>query len=263
MAVRLSVALLRYSWNVGSIAEALSGGTVRIYSGTQPDAPELAPTGTLLATITDTSGSWTAETAATGSVEITGSGSGSIDSLTVDGVELLLAPVSGTSKSDVAYKLYAALQEYSHRHEFLASYDGMETVTLTCRPGRGTKFNAAVVSGSLTTLSATYTDFSGGVDSVNGLWWGSAENYSNIAQMLAGTQTKTGTAVADGTAGWLRVCGPFADADADDTDYEMFRMDMAIGETGANVTIDDDAITTGETVTIATFAPHSTNGYTF
>lgn len=263
MAILLSSALLRFAWNYGSIAQALAGGVMEIYTGTQPTGPETAPTGTLLVTITDNGGAWTAETPASGSVEIGGTGSGSCTSLTVDGVELLTATVTGTSKGDLAYNLYAHLLQSPHRHAFFLAYDGDWTVTLTCKPGFGTRFNSAVVDATVTTLTATETNFSGGVASANGLTWGEGSNYSQLAFMSAPTtQTKKGTAVAAGEAGWFRIKGAWTDAGADDTGYEFFRLDGSISETGGggNMIIDDATISVSEEVTLGTITIKSPDG---
>ena len=98
---------------------------------------------------------------------------------------------------------------------------------------------------------------------MNGLTWGEGSNYAQLAFMIAPTtQTKKGTAVADGEAGWFRIKGPWTDAGADDTGYEFFRLDGSISETGGggNMIIDDATITTSEEVTVGTITIKSPDG---
>ena len=53
-------------------------GYMKIFSGSQPASADAAETGTLLGTVTDTSGTPTKETRATGTITITGATGGTI-----------------------------------------------------------------------------------------------------------------------------------------------------------------------------------------
>lgn len=274
MTIALSTALMQYAWNVGSVAEAMTGGCLRVYSGLQPLAPEYAPTGTLLATITDNGGAYTAETPAVGSIEFSGTGSTTVSSITVDGIELLPASVVEDGATLVAQAVWNAINDASHRHDFMATWDSGATVTLTCRPGRGTKFNSATVTGSLSGgVTASYTDMAGGVASVNGLRIGRytevlVNESSQLVAMLYSITSDvwSGVGVAEGTAGWWRFSGAFGDDLAADTDGTRFRIDGSIdtasGE-GVNMVMADAAISVSEDVEVGLFGLSSSiNNYT-
>lgn len=274
MTIALSTALMQYAWNVGSVAEAMTGGCLRVYSGLQPLAPEYAPTGTLLATITDSGGAYTAETSAVGSIEFSGTGSTTVSSITVDGIELLSASVVEDGAALVAQAVWNAINDASHRHDFLAAWDSNVTVTLTCRPGRGTKFNSATVTGSLSGgVSASYTNMAGGVASVNGLRIGrNTEVLVNASSQLVAmlysitSDVWSGLGVAEGTAGWWRFSGAFGDDFAADTDGTRFRIDGSIDTTsgaGVNMVMADAAISVSEAVEVGLFGLSSSiNNYT-
>jgi phage tail sheath gpL-like len=113
---------------------ALSGGKLKIYTGAQPASADAAPTGTLLATITDGSGAHTAEVRATGTVTLSGS-SGSITACTVNGLTVLGETVPfNTDLTTTAADLAEAINEYPSVPKITASSSGA-VVTLTA-PGR-------------------------------------------------------------------------------------------------------------------------------
>ena len=264
MALVLSTALRAFLWNGGSISRALTGGVLKIYTGSQPASADHAVTGTLLVTLTDNKGAHTNEVAASGTITITGSdvSSGTVTSLTVDGEELLWANVTASGRAALASALHTHLAYSLVNTDFVASYDGNYEITLTCKPGCGTKWNAAEIICTVTTLGATEVDFSGGVAAVNGLKVGQTI-YNQSIYVNSGkyaTQTWAGDAVAAGDAGWFRFCGPFADAGADDTNFALCRLDGSVGLSAANMIVDDVAISIGEEVSCGQFNPGSEDG---
>lgn len=268
MTIRLSTALMQYAWNVGSVAQALTGGVMRVYTGSQPIAPEYAPTGVLLATLTRGGGAYTAETPAVGAVEFSGTGSTTISSLTVDGMELLPSSVTETDDFMLAQAVWNAINDASHRHDFIATWDGESSiVTLTTRPGCAARYTGATVTGSLSgDVTASYTNMAGGSAAVNGLRFGrSAEvtfdysTYYPVASLLSPSDTVSGLAVAAGTAGWFRISGPFGDDFAADTNASRIRLDGSIGVSGENMTMSDLSISIGEEVSIGAFGLKSTS----
>ena len=60
MSKRISTAFTNFLADGGSWAAALTGGRIRVYSGSQPATADDAPTGTLLAIFTKDGGSYTA-----------------------------------------------------------------------------------------------------------------------------------------------------------------------------------------------------------
>src|SRR3990167_5916230 len=73
----------------GSFKDMFQNGKIEIYTGAQPATANAAVTGTLLVTITSSSLARTAEVLSTGSVTLTGGAAGSVDTLTVNGIDIL------------------------------------------------------------------------------------------------------------------------------------------------------------------------------
>src|SRR5690606_24112080 len=102
------------------------------------------------------------EVRATGTVQITGGtsspGVNQIDSVTVDGAELLSNPVDWVSSDDAtANALAVEINNNAHVHGYQASASGA-TVTLTAPVGEGSSVNgyvvAAVTGGDVTATTA-------------------------------------------------------------------------------------------------------------
>jgi hypothetical protein len=249
MALRLSAALRNYILAGGSLKEALTGGQITIYSGAQPTSADAAPTGTALAVITAAGGAYTPEVQATGTVTLAGS-AGSVDSITVGGVNILGASVPFNSTltqtaSDVAAKINASFSN----PDYTATASGA-VVTITANRGAGANANGLTVSGSLTTLTATYANMSGGVTAVNGLKFGTAAGGVLVKDA---SQTWSGVAGTTGTAGWFRFVGAVADSGVLDSSESQFRLDGAISTSGAQLNMSSTAITASATQTISSF----------
>src|ERR1035437_9271016 len=99
MTLKYSVGLTNFVAQEGSWKEAFDAGCIELYTGAQPATPDAAVTGTLLATITSNAGTRTAETRATGLVTLSGTTSGSVNTLSLAGIDLI--DVAG--QSTVAY----------------------------------------------------------------------------------------------------------------------------------------------------------------
>jgi hypothetical protein len=89
MALRFSPALQNYIAETGSWKSALDNGIIEVYSGSQPATPDLAVTGTLLVTFTSSAGAFTPETRALGILTLSGTTSGSVDTVTLLGKEIM------------------------------------------------------------------------------------------------------------------------------------------------------------------------------
>jgi len=250
MALRLSTGLRNFLNRDGSLKRAFHGGVLKIYSGSQPSTADAAATGTLLATITAASGAHTDEVRATGSVELTGGSSGSVDDVTVDGVSIIdnVVPFNTSlaqTASDLADEINASLST----PEYTASASGA-VVTIEAGPGTGSGPNTFAVVSSTTTLTKTDTNMASGVDAVNGLKFG--ESVAGLLSKLS-SQTWSGVAVASGTAGWFRFYAAEADAGAADTEADKLRIDGAISTSGAQMTMANTSITSGATQTVSSF----------
>lgn len=221
---------------------------VNIYSGTQPATADAAATGTLLGTVTLGSAAYTAETQAAGTVTITGS-SGSITALTVGGFDII-------GDTDVPYNTSATqtasdLADAINRNGVYSATFSGAVVTLKPRPGVGASHNGYVVTAT-TTLTATYANMSGGVNSANGLSFG---------QPSAGVLNKPSnqvwgfTGIAAGTAGWYRIVASVSDAGALVSAAPwLARMDGAIATSGAEMSLSNITVAVGAPNTIDTFS---------
>lgn len=251
MALRISTGLRDFLNSGGSFKQAFSGGRMEIYTGTQPTSADAAATGTPLMTITDASGAHTAETRATGSIELTGGASGSISAVAVNSFNILDTTVSyNTSLSQTASDLADALNRSALNLDFDAVAGGT-TVTLTAKPGLGTRYNSATLASTVTTITKTDTNFSGGVAAANGLKW----EDSDAGSMSKRTgQNWTGLVGANGTMGWFRLYGPNTDTGIEDTAGTTLRLDGSISTSGAQLNFTSTSVSSGATQTVGSFA---------
>src|ERR1035437_1829391 len=142
MTLRYSPALTNFIAEQGSWKEFFDAGAIELYTGSQPATPDLAVTGTLLATITSNAGTRTAETRATGLVTLSGTLSGSVNTLTLAGIDLI--DVAG--QSTVAYNASLAqtatdvctrINRNPANTIVVATTAGGAVITLTATPGLG------------------------------------------------------------------------------------------------------------------------------
>lgn len=256
MALRYSSGLRNFLNEGGSIKQALANGKLKIYTGAQPSTGDAAPTGTLLATITVSSGAHTAEVQATGSLTISGT-SGSVDAVTVNSIDILGGAVNNTgTAAGTATAVAAAINNNPKNFMFVASSTGSTgVVTLTAKPGLGTLCNGWAVSGTATTTTlGTLVNIGSGVAGVNpanGLRFGDS---SAGVLVKDSSQTWSGVGVADGTAGWFRFEGSVADSGAADSSEVYIRMDGNIATSGANLNLSSTTVATGATQTISSFS---------
>jgi phage tail sheath gpL-like len=115
---------------------------------------EAAPTGTLLATITDTSGAHTQEVLASGTVTLSGS-AGSVTAMTVNGLSVLAARAVpfNTSLTQTATDLAAAINSYPSVPKITASSSGA-VVTVKAPQGVGSAGQRLGGRLHLTTMAA-------------------------------------------------------------------------------------------------------------
>jgi hypothetical protein len=250
MTARLSTGLVNSLMSVGSFADAFAGGVIDIYSGTQPATADTAASGTKLVTLTAASGAYTAETRASGTVTLATGAAGSVDTVTVNSIDILGASVPyNTSLTQTATDVAAQINRNPKNRTYVATSSGA-VITLTANAGFGTSLNGHVVTATLTTLTASYANIASGVAAVNGL------NYeSSVAGVVSkiASQVWSGNAVVSGTAGWFRI------RESNDTGVSAsttaVRYDGAIATSGAELNIASLSIVnaTPFTATAATF----------
>lgn len=249
MTLRLSSGLRNHLLNGGSLKNALSGGKLLIYSGSQPTTADAAPTGTLLCTITDNSAAHTQEVRAIGTVTLSGS-SGSITACTVNSLTVLGEVVPfNTDLATTAADLAEAINEYPSVPKIKASASGA-VVTLSAPQGVGAGANGWVVDSTCVTLVGTDVNMSGGVTAVNGLKF---DKGASGAMDKLDSQTWSGVAGTSGTAGWFRLQGPVADSGALDSTESQIRLDGAISTSGSQLNMSSTSITASATQTITSF----------
>jgi hypothetical protein len=250
MAIRQSTGLRNFLNNYGGYHHAFTGGKLLLYSGSQPATADAAATGTLLNTISLGSGTWTAGVRAYASTELTGGGSGSVGTLVANGLEIMgsLTAFNGTlaqTAADIAAKInvYAGTQ-----YGISAAVLTGAVITVYAPLGSGTAWNTKdITAGTLTTITVTDTDFAAGVAQAYGLTFGISTD-----GVMVKSGTWSGVGVADGTAGWFRLCGCLADAQALST--TAIRLDGNVSTSGANLNLASTAISIGATTTIDTFS---------
>lgn len=253
MTLRLSAALRNYILNGGSVKNALQGGKLKIYTGAQPATADAAPTGTLLATITDASGAHTQEVRATGTITLAGT-SGSITACTANTEPIMGATAVPftTDLTTTAALLAVAINEFNSVPKYTATSSGA-VVTVIAPRGVGAEVNGHVLDATCTTMTSTDVNIgsaTAGVTAVNGLKFGVPA--AGVMGLLTG-QTWSGVAAATGTAGWFRFESPVADSGAADSTESQVRIDGAISTSGSQLNMSSTSITAAATQTITAF----------
>lgn len=253
MTIRQSTALRNYLLAGGGFRDALQGGKLKIYSGAQPADANAAPTGTLLVTITDASAAHTAEVRSLGSVDLTGGAGGSVDTITVNSIEIMGSSTPfNTSLAQTAADVAAKINQNTKNKLFESFVNATDVINIRARPGLGTLPNAWTVASTVTTITKTDTNMSGGVASVNGLNF----NYSAAGSISKRTgQTWSGVVATGGTAGYFRFESPLADSGTTDTTESQYRLDGSVAVSGGDLNLTSTALAASATETLTTFTP--------
>ena len=258
MTLRFSPALQNFIAEKGSWKTAFDNGSIVIYSGSQPATADLAVTGTLLATITSNAGAKTNEVASQGTLTLDSGASGSVDTFTVNSIEIMgSATAFNTTLTQTAADIALKCNRNPKNHLYHVTSSGA-VITITALPGMGTLPNGWVVAATYTTIAGTAANMgaggaaTAGVLAVNGLLM----DYNAAAGVLTKdvTQTWSGTAGATGTAGWFRYKGSVVDADALDSSAVFLRMDGSIATSGSDMNMSSTAVTSGAVQTISEFS---------
>lgn len=251
MTLRFSDGLRNFIQMHGSMRDALRNGQIEVYSGSQPADGNQATSGTKLITFTNNGGSRTAEVLATGTVTLNSGSSGSVDGITVNSIQLLDASVPyNTSLTQTAADVAAAINQSITQPEYTASSSGA-VVTIKAKPGSGTTPNGFTVASTVTTLTKTDVNMSGGVAAVNGLRMGIAAG--GVLGKIA-ADVWQGTGVANGTAGWFRFKGSVVDGDALDSAATFIRLDGSAGTSGTELILTSTSIAISAVETVTSFA---------
>lgn len=252
MALRPSKALRNFIMEGGSLKKALSNSFLKVYTGAQPANAEAAPTGTLLVTYSLASGSPTREVRSVGSVDLTGGGSGSVNTITVNSIEIMGSATNfNGSLAQTAQDIADKINNNPFNYLFDASVSATDKIDITARPGLGALPNGWVVASTVTTITKTDTNMAGGVSAVNGLQWG--DSAAGVLVKHPG-QTWSGVAAQSGTAGWFRFEAAVTDPGTLDSAEAIIRLDGAVSTSGAELNLGTTVITSGATQTISGFS---------
>jgi len=251
MALRLSDALRNFIHSEGSLKQAISGGKLKIYTGAQPASANDAVSGSLLVTFTASGGAHTQEVRSSGTFKLSSGSSGSVDTVTVNSIDILGGAVAyNTSLTQTAADVATQINRNPKNLLFNAAGSGQDVI-ITARPGLGTLPNTWVVNGTTTTLvEGTHVDMASGVNSANGLQCDDAA--SGVLAKLA-SQTWQGTAVLGGTAGWWRFEASEDDPETTDSAARYLRLDGNCGTSGANMNMATTTIANGAVQTLSAF----------
>lgn len=257
MTFKVSTALRNALTESQPLKLAMSNCVLKVYTGTQPSDANQAPTGTLLCTYSDASGALTREVLAKGTVALTGGASGSVDTLTVNSLEIMGSATSfNTSLTQTAADICTKINNNPKNQLFTAANNASATITITAKPGMGTLPNGWVVASTVTTITKTDTNMGAGgaavagVSPVNCLQWGDAA--AGVLSKLS-TQTWSGVAGNTGTAGWFRFEASVTDAGALDSSEAVLRMDGSVGTSGTELILPSTSFASSTTYSIDTF----------
>ena len=228
-------------------AGLFNDGCISIYSGSQPSTADTAPTGTLLGTISISSGAITKETQASGTITLTG-GSTSVTAVTVGTFNII---PDGAVLYDTSTTITATALAAINRNGIYSATSSGAVVTIKPRPGVGAAHNGYVVS-STGSVTATYGNMASGVTAVNGL---------KLSDVVVGVVSKPASAVwsfagvAAGTAGWFRFQGSVTDAGATISAAPwLARMDGSVAVSGGDMALSNIAITVASPNTVDSFS---------
>lgn len=251
MTLRLSTGLRNLLTGGAGFGQIFNRGRIEIYTGSQPANADAMVTGTLLGTVSASSGAVTKETRASATITVAGS-SGSINTVTVGTLNII--PDGAVPFRIDAATTAADLSDAINRNGLFEASVASTVVTVRPRYGSGAGYNAIALATTVTTLTATSSgNIAGGVSPVNGLLFGSP---------LLGTVAKSANqiwsfnAIATGTAGWFRLLS----SDTADTGALLSagpwypRLDGSIAVSGADLNLSNIAVVSGSPNTVDSFA---------
>lgn len=251
MTIRRSTGLTNAILGTLGFMGAMNGCYMEIYTGSQPASADALKTGTRLGVVTASSATLTKETRATGSITLTGGSSGSINTLTVGGLNVI--PDGAVAYNTSLNQTAADLCEAINRNGIMEATVSSATVTLMGRPGTGV--TTAAVTASLTTITASYVNMGSGVAGVapvNGLRW-VLPTAGIVAKPT--NQVWSFTGEATGVAGWGRLyASNTADSGALLSGAPWYpRLDFSVGTSGADLNLANVNIVSGAPNTVDQF----------
>lgn len=197
MTIRLSTGLRNALTGFLGFQGAMNRGVIKVFTGSQPATADAAETGTLLGTMSLSSGAVTRETRATATLQITG-GSGTLTSVKVGTLHIVDEPADitwATSNAATASVICDAINRTGMAEATVST----DTITVKPRPGMGDLWNGLALASA--GITGTGSNFASGADPVNGLVLASP-SAGVIGKPSGAVWSMSG--VASGTAGWFR-----------------------------------------------------------
>lgn len=226
---------------------AFNRGFMQIYTGAQPASANDSVGSSVLLGVASAAGlTPTYETPAAGSVTLTGGASGSINTVTVGGFNIIPdgAVPFNTSLNQTASDLCDAI---NRNGIYQATVSGA-VVSLRPRPGTGAAHNGYAVTASLTTITASYANMASGVAPANGLILLPSAAGKSIKPI---PQTWSFLGLAVGTAAWFRFIQSYGDAGL--ADPTAVRLDGTLAVSGADASMANTSVSVGLPNTIDRF----------
>lgn len=254
MALSFSQGLRDFVAIHGGYKQALEGGIIEIRSGSAPATADAAVSGTLLCTVSQASGAVTKEVLSVGVISI-GGASGTVDSITVNGLEILGAAVSfnGTIAQtciDVAAQINEYVPPKGPKYKASAA---LASVFISALPGTGTSPNGYACTCTATTITGTNgTMGTGGTAAVgvcgsNGLQYG-----GSTAGVIGNSGVWSGVNIATGVAGYFRILSSVNDSGTAGT--TLIRVQGVCGISSGDYPMTSTTLTAGQTHTVDSFS---------
>ncbi len=270
-----STALRNFTAQYGSLAAALANGVLDIYAGTRPDNADQAANqkgnAVKLATITVGGNGFTPEVLPQGKLTLSSGGSGSVDGITVGGVQILPfgSVAFNTSLAQTALDIIASINAGSCFTGYSAASGGSGVIIIFGLPGLGpfktigtggwpgiypggANFATLPINPTTTTIVATVNNHFGDTNLIssvapaNGIPMGAFQGGGIFGPgtPLGVATLQTLSCLATGTITWVRFKGSVADSDGLDSSHQYMRWDM---DAAANGTMEVNTAATPST----------------
>lgn len=256
MTIKRSTGFLNTIIGDCSARQAIGGGRIVLYSGTEPATADAAITGQVLGYLSDGGAAWTAETRAQWQVTLSGTIGGSISSfkvingpLAAAGVELLAASITpATDLTTTAALVAAAINNNTTYPNFNATSSGA-VITLYAPIGSGTRFNASTITVTAVTITATAASSgaatTAGVAAANGIDFSVAPASGSTTS----SETWSGSAILAGTPTHFRVVTDASDTGQLSTTLRRMQGSVGLTGSGADLTLSTTTFVTTPSAT--------------
>lgn len=249
MAIKVSTGLANELTDRTCLRTNITGARLMLFSGSQPANADTASGGTLLATLTNASGTFTAETLPVWTVVLAGS-AGSVNSIKVGGLELMSGAVSFTSDLTTTAAAVAANITANYSLIDFTAISTDASVYIVGPKGSGALLNSMTCTTAVTTMTATPANAgavsTSGVTAVNGLTF----TFPAADGRVTMSGTWSGVGAAAGTVGYARLVCDGADAGtASSTTYRRIDGTATITGGAGDFTIDNTSVSIGQTIT--------------